>query len=163
MTLLGCQQLSRLPPYAYNIAKIRSVSVSRFINAPASAIFDLLADPRRHSELDGSTTVMKVKQAPIRLSQGATFSMDMKIHAPYFVKNTVSEFEENKVIAWHHFAQFVWRYELEEVPGGTRVTESFNYDRPWAFAIIWLGFPEKNRAAMVATLERINEIVTTAG
>jgi hypothetical protein len=137
--------------------------VSRVINAPASAIFDLLANPRRHSELDGSTTVMKVKQAPERLTKGATFSMDMKIHVPYFVKNTVCEFEEDKVIAWHHFAQFVWRYELEDVPGGTKVTETFNYDRPWAFTIIWMGFPEKNRRAMVATLERISEIVTTAG
>jgi len=43
------------------------------------------------------------------------------------------------------------------------VTESFNYDRPWAFAIIWMGFPEKNRQAIVATLERISHIVTTAG
>jgi hypothetical protein len=123
----------------------------------------LLADPRRHREFDGSSTVMKVRQAPKRLSKGATFSMDMKIHVPYFVKNTVSEFEENKVIAWHHFAQFVWRDDLEEVPGGTKVTESFNYDLPWAFAIIWLGWPERNRQAMVATLERISQIVTTAG
>jgi hypothetical protein len=123
----------------------------------------LLADPRRHLEFDGSSTVVKVKRAPQRLSKGATFSMDMKIHVPYFVKNTVSEFEENKVIAWHHFAQFVWRYDLEEVPNGTKVTESFNYDRPWAFVIIWLGWPERNRQAMVATLERIGRIVTTAG
>jgi hypothetical protein len=107
--------------------------------------------------------VVKVKQAPERLFKGATFSMDMKIGVPYFVKNTVSDFEENKVIAWHHFAQFVWRYDLEEVSGGTKVTESFNYDRPWAFAITWLGWPEKNRRAMVATLERISQIVTPAG
>jgi hypothetical protein len=163
MPLLGCRLLSRLLPYAQGIAKIRSVSASRVINAPASAIFALLANPRRHSEFDGSSTVVKVKQAPERLAKGATFSMDMKIHVPYFVKNTVSDFEENKVIAWHHFAQFVWRYDLEEVPGATRVTESFNYNRPWAFVIIWLGWPEKNRRAMVATLERISEILTTAG
>jgi hypothetical protein len=135
--------------------------VSRVINAPASAIFDLLANPRRHSELDGSTTVMKVKQAPERLSKGATFSMDMKIHVPYFVKNTICEFEEGKVIAWHHFAQFVWRYDLEEVPGGTKVTESFNYDKPWAFAIIAMGFPERNRSAMEGTLERLEAAVTS--
>jgi len=44
-------------------------------------------------------------------------------------RNRVVEFEENRRIAWHHFAQFVWRYELEEVEGGTMVTESFNYDK----------------------------------
>jgi len=40
-------------------------------------------------------------------------------------------------------AQFVWRYELEEVEGGTMVTESFNYDKPWAFVIIAMGFPRR--------------------
>jgi hypothetical protein len=55
----------------------------------------------------------------------------------------------------------VWRYDLEEVPGGTKVTESFDYDRPWAFAIILLGFPEKNRVSMERTLERLEAIVTS--
>lgn len=123
----------------------------------------MLADPRRHREFDGSSTLVNVKQAPERLSKGATFSMDMKIHVPYFVVNTVSDFEENRLIAWHHFAQFVWRYDLEDVPGGTKVTESFHFDRPWALPIIWLGWPERNRRAMIATLERISQIVTTAG
>jgi len=58
-------------------------------------------------------------------------------------RNRVVEFEENRRIAWHHFAQFVWRYELEEVEGGTMVTESFNYDKPWAFVIIAMGFPRR--------------------
>jgi uncharacterized protein YndB with AHSA1/START domain len=148
------------PAYAGDITKVRSVSVSRLINAPASTIFELLADPRRHHELDGSSSVINVRKAPVRLFLGAKFSMDMKIRVPYSVRNTVSAFEESRLISWHHFAQFVWRYDLEEVPDGTRVTESFNYDRPWAFVIIWLGWPERNRRAMEATLERINDIVT---
>jgi len=142
------------------VPKARRVCVTRVIPAPPRAIFDLLADPRQHARLDGSGTVRKVKKAPDRLSLGATFSMDMKIGVGYFTRNTVVAFEENKCIAWHHFAQFVWRYDLEEVPGGTKVTESFDYDRPWAFVIIWLGWPEKNRASMASTLERIASIVT---
>jgi uncharacterized protein YndB with AHSA1/START domain len=149
-----------LRPYASDITKVRSVSVSRAINAPASAIFELLADPRRHSEFDGSSSVVKVKRAPARLYLGATFSMDMKIRVGYVVRNTVVTFEESKCIAWHHFAKFTWRYDLEEVLDGTRVTESFNYDRPWAFIIIWLGWPERNRRAMQLTLERMNEFLT---
>lgn len=86
--------------------------------------------------------------------------MDMKIGVGYFTRNKVVAFEENRCIAWHHWAQFVWRYDLEEVPGGTKVTESFDFDRPWAFAIMWLGWPEKNRNAMELTLERIASIVT---
>ena len=139
----------------------RSISVSRLISAPASRIFDLLADPRQHVRLDGSGSVSSVKRAPERLSLGSTFSMHMKLGLGYVTRNRVIEFDENRRIAWHHFARFVWRYELEEVGGGTLVTESFNYERPWAFVIIAMGFPERNRSAMVATLERLEAAVTS--
>jgi uncharacterized protein YndB with AHSA1/START domain len=137
-----------------------SVSVSRLIHAPASRIFDLLADPRQHVLLDGSGSVSSVKRAPARLALGATFSMQMKMGIAYVTRNRVVVFEENRSIAWHHFALFVWRYDLEEVDGGTMVTESFNYDRPWAFAIIALGFPERNRRGMAQTLERLEVAVS---
>jgi len=138
----------------------RSISVSRTINAAPSLIFDLLADPRQHVLLDGSGSVTSVKSAPPRLSLGSTFSMHMKMGLGYVTRNRVVVFEENRSIAWHHFALFVWRYDLEAVDGGTMVTESFHYDRPWAFVIIALGFPERNRAAMEATLQRLEEVVT---
>jgi hypothetical protein len=85
----------------------------------------------------------------------------MKTGLGYVTRNRVVEFEENRRIAWHHFAMFVWRYELEEVEGGTKVTETFNYDKPWAFAIIAMGFPERNRSAMEGTLERLESVVTS--
>jgi hypothetical protein len=112
--------------------------------------------------LDGSGSVTSVKDAPERLALGSTFSMHMKMGLGYVTRNRVVEFEENRRIAWHHFALFVWRYDLEEVGGGTSVTESFNYDKPWAFAIIAMGFLERNRAAMEATLERLESIVTSS-
>jgi uncharacterized protein YndB with AHSA1/START domain len=143
------------------MGKVRSVSVSRIINASPAVIFDLLADPSQHPRLDGSNSVMSVRRAPERLSLGATFSMDMKVGLPYFTRNKVVVFDEFKSIAWHHFAQFVWRYDLEEVPGGTLVTESFNYDKPWAFTIIALGAPERNRKSMERTLERLEALVTS--
>ncbi len=87
--------------------------------------------------------------------------MHMKMGIGYVTHNRVVEFEENRRIAWHHFAQFVWCYDLEEVDAGTVVTETFNYDRPWAFVIIALGFPERNRVAMEATLRRLEAIVTS--
>jgi uncharacterized protein YndB with AHSA1/START domain len=138
----------------------RSISVSRVIAATPSRIFELLADPRQHVGLDGSGSVTSVKHAPERLALGSTFSMHMKMGLGYVTRNRVVEFQENRSIAWHHFALFVWRYELEEVDGATLVTESFNYDRPWAFVIIALGFPERNRASMAATLERLESIVS---
>ncbi len=142
------------------MASLRTISVTRFMAAPPATIFDLLADPRKHSLFDGSGTVTGVKDAPVRLALGSTFSMDMKMKLGYVTRNRVVVFEENRSIAWHHVARFIWRYDLEEVEGGTNVTESFDYNRPWGFAIEWFKFPDRNRVAMDATLERLESIVT---
>ena len=104
--------------------------VSRSIVVPAGAqeIFDLLADPRRHSEIDGSGSVKDAQvSAPERLSLGATFGMDMRIGVPYKITNTVVEFEEGRRIAWRHFGGHIWRYVLEPADGGTKVTEDFDW------------------------------------
>jgi len=110
-----------------NPAKI--VSHSIVVPAPAQEIFNLLADPRRHSEIDGSGSVKAAKiNAPERLSLGAKFGMDMKIGLPYKITNEVVEFEEGKQIGWRHFGGHVWRYILEPVDGGTKVTEQFDWN-----------------------------------
>lgn len=139
----------------------RSVSATRVVAASASAVFDLLADPRQHAAFDGSGSLQAIKEGPPRLSLGATFAMNMKIGVPYFTRNVVVDFVEDRTIAWHHFARCVWRYDLEDVPGGTRVTESFTYDSLARLAVIAMGFPERNRRAMEATLERLEALVTS--
>jgi uncharacterized protein YndB with AHSA1/START domain len=139
----------------------RIVSASRVINASPDKIFAVLADPSKHPLIDGSGMVVSSKSNPDRLSLGASFSMNMKLGAKYTTKNVVSEFEENHVIAWHHHAQFVWRYQLDPVEGGTKVTESFDYSKPWGVFLIPAGTPAKNQRAMEKTLERLDKLVTT--
>jgi len=51
------------------------VSVERVIAAPADRIFDLLADPARHHDIDGSGSVRDAKDGPARLELGAKFGM----------------------------------------------------------------------------------------
>lgn len=137
------------------------MSATRTIAAPAAEIFDLLADPRQHVRLDGSGSVTEVVAAPPRLSLGATFAMRMRIGASYATHNVVSVFEEHRAIGWHHFARFTWRYDLEEVAGGTRVTESFTYDNPLGLVIMALGWPARNQRSMERTLERLETAVTS--
>ncbi|HUY16334.1 MAG TPA: SRPBCC family protein [Acidimicrobiales bacterium] len=143
------------------MAPRRRVSATREVAAPASAVFALLADPRQHRAFDGSGSLHEVREGPERLFLGATFAMNMKIGVPYFTRNVVVDFVENKTIAWHHVVHCVWRYELEEVPGGTQITESFSYDNPAGLAVMAMGFPERNRRAMEATLERLEALVTS--
>jgi uncharacterized protein YndB with AHSA1/START domain len=138
----------------------RQVSVSRVINAPAQAIFDVLADPTKHSIIDGSGTLVGAKSNPPRLFLGAKFGMQMSFHAT--MRNKVVEFEEGKQIGWRHIGQHVWRYELEPVEGGTKVTETFDW-RP--SPVPWLleanKIPKKHPASMAKTLERLDAYVTT--
>jgi uncharacterized protein YndB with AHSA1/START domain len=147
----------------------RAVSVERVIPAEASAIFDILADPRRHAEIDGSGTVKDAIQGPERLELGSHFSMAMKLGIPYRIVNTVVEFEPNKRIAWRHFHGHIWRYELEELPSegkqdaGTRtlVRETFDWSKARTGNLLaWLGVPERHIGNMTRTLERLEQVVT---
>ena len=99
----------------------------RFVPADPQAIFDLLADPAQHATIDGSGSVRGTTDAPQRLSLGAKFGMKMRIVLPYSMTNTVVEFEEGRRIGWRHVGGHVWRYILEPVEGGTRVTEEFDW------------------------------------
>lgn len=134
------------------------ISVERVINAKPQEIFDLLADPNMHPVLDGSGTVKKAaSNNPERLSLGAKFGMDMRIGAPYKIRNKVVEFEEGKLIAWCHPARNIWRYQLEPTDGGTRVRESFDWSKarsPGLFLKV-SGFLKRNRAGMEKTLENL--------
>jgi hypothetical protein len=141
---------------------IRKVSASRVIPVPRQVIFDLIANPGRHAEFDGSGTVLGEVRGPDRLSLGATFAMSMKRGASYKTVNTVSTFDEGTAIAWHHPAHFIWRYDLADVEGGTLVTESFDYSKWWGLFIIPLGWPEQNRVAMEKTLVRIEELLSAS-
>ena len=143
-------------------AKNKIVSVERFIPAAPGLIFEILADPRQHSKIDGSGSVKAAKvSAPSRLSKGSKFTMDMKILIPYKMTNTVVEFEENRRIAWQHFGGHIWRYILEPVDGGTKVTEQFDYNGSKSVLMLKLrGSMASNEKSMVKTLENIEKHFT---
>jgi hypothetical protein len=105
----------------------KMVSVSQFVPATPQQIFELLATPKRHCEIDGSGTLRGELSGPTRLSLGAKFGMSMRLYVPYRITNTVVEFEEGKQIGWRHFGGHIWRYILAPVEGGTMVTEQFDY------------------------------------
>lgn len=131
----------------------------RIVAAPAADIFDLLASPARHAEFDGSGTVRGARgsRTPERLSLGATFGMQMRLGAPYAILNEVVEFEEERLIAWRHFAGHIWRYRLEPLgPASTRVSEEFD-PRPSRYprATRLLGWERRNQRAIEQTLANL--------
>jgi hypothetical protein len=144
-------------------------SVERVIPAPPEKIFELLANPDRHQEIDGSGSVKEPTAPSERLELGAKFGMNMKVGLPYKMESTVVAFDEGRCVAWqsrpagfgrHLGGGRIWRYDLEPVEGGTRVRESWDISQEVGASkwLVGLG-RKKTRESMTKTLERIEEIV----
>jgi uncharacterized protein YndB with AHSA1/START domain len=137
-------------------AKNRSASTT--IEAPASVIFAILADPRQHARIDGSGTVRDAVSGPDRLELGSEFGMAMKNGAPYKMKNKVVEHEPDRLIAWRHLGAHRWRYELAPTNGGgTLVTETWDLSRYPAPARVVLSavFGKGTQTAIEGTLVKL--------
>ncbi|MFM8381349.1 MAG: SRPBCC family protein [Actinomycetota bacterium] len=133
------------------------ISITKFVPAPPQAIFDLLADPRKHNLIDGSGSVQAARMdAPDRLSLGAKFGMDMKIGLKYRITNEVVEFDEPRQIGWRHMGGHIWRYIIEPTEGGSQVTEQFDWIQNKAPLMLKLmNAQSKNRKSIEATLDRL--------
>ena len=143
-------------------------TVERLIPSPPGPIFDLIADPSRHQDIDGSGTVREAKEGSRRLQLGDSFGMSMKLGVPYSMVSTVIEYDENRRLAWQTrppgifknvAAGRIWRYELEPIDGGTLVKESWDLSEEKGRSLVWRG-REKTRRNMEATLDRIEDLVT---
>ena len=125
--------------------KTTRVEVSRRIDAPAAAIFELLVSPRRHWEFDGSEMLRGAVDDCSISRVGETFTIKMhRLGRDYEMINHVVAYEANRLIAWEPSpgdvdtaggdpskigvpSGYRWGYEL--VPDGvgtTVVTEFFD-------------------------------------
>ena len=147
------------------------VTAERVIPAPADKIFDLLADPSRHQDIDGSGTVRDAKTGSERLALGSTFGMSMKNGLSYSTHNEVVEFDENRRIAWQTkpkaswaaklAAGRIWRYDLEPVDGGTLVRETWDISQEAPLSKPMAKLARNTTVKnMEKTLARIEELVT---
>ncbi len=138
-------------------------TVTRTINAPAATIFDLLSNPERHTEFDGSG-FLRAAVKPQRISAvGDTFRMDMEgphMGGEYQVDNHVTGFQPNTLIAWKTAPAgteppgWEWVYELK-ADGSERTDVTLTYD--WTHVtdkelLKKLGFPLVSEEAMESSL-----------
>ena len=131
------------------------VSRSATVDAPAAELFAIVADPRRHHELDGSGTVGDNVSGPALLSGGAKFGTKMKMFGvPYRITSTVTKFEPDRLIEWRHPFGHHWRWEFEPVdPTHTLVTETFDYRGSRGIRLF--GFDKRNATGIQATLDQL--------
>jgi hypothetical protein len=138
----------------------RSVEVA----APASELFAMAADPRRHSELDGSGTVRDNIKAPAELTEGSKFSTKMKMFGlPYRITSKVTALRPDELVEWRHPLGHRWRWEFESLsPTSTRVTEMFDYHDAGALKNTLkyyelMGFAKANALGIEATLAKLRD------
>lgn len=135
------------------------VSRRAVVDGPVHEIFALVADPHRHGEIDGSGTVRDTVSGPVRLTEGASFSVGMKqFGVPYRITSRVTEFAQDEVIEWRHPMGHRWRWQF--VPLGevrTQVTETFDYSGLGIRATMLdvFGFSRRNAAGIEATLRQM--------
>jgi hypothetical protein len=140
------------------------VSRSVEVAAPASELFAIVADPRRHHELDGSGTVVDNIRAPAELTAGSKFSTKMRmLGVPYRITSTVTALTPDALIEWRHPLGHRWRWEFEQVdPHRTRVTETFDYHDAGTVKNTLkyyerMGFVKANAKGIEATLLKLRD------
>ena len=150
------------------------VAVSRRIEADAGTIFGILADPARHTEIDGSEMLRGAKTGTVVSGVGDVFVLKMyleRLGGDYEMANEVVEYEKDRRITWeprrHDIDEpaggHLWGYEL--TPDGehaTVVTEIFDCAR-WAEEDKpFIDYGRNWIEAMTETLERLDEMATGA-
>jgi hypothetical protein len=166
----------------------KSIEVSRRIEAAAAPIFEILANPQRHMDFDGSDMLRgAVLDRPIA-GVGDTFTMKMhRLGDDYLMLNYVVEFEPDRRIFWEPApgdpsraedndpskvgipAGYRWGYIL--TPDGddaTVVTEVFDYGTVTeeirksllSDGGAWINGNNSVRESMTASLERLDKVIT---
>src|ERR1700721_3424148 len=166
----------------------KPVEVSRRIEAAAAPIFEILANPQRHKDFDGSDMLRgAVLNAPIR-EVGDTSTMKMnRLGDDYLMLNYVVEFDLDRRIFWEPApgdpsraegndpskvgipAGYRWGYSL--TPDGddaTFVTEVFDYGTVTEEVRqsllrdggAWINGNNSVLESMAASLERLEMIST---
>lgn len=118
-----------------------TLSATITIDAPADAIFALLADPGSHPTIDGTGWLREALDHRPVTGTGQVFRMAMyhERHPDknYTIANLVHEFEQSRLISWKPGQQnengdvevggWVWRYDLEPRGSGTEVTLTYDW------------------------------------
>lgn len=113
-----------------------SLTASRSIHASAADIFDLLTNPDRHAEFDGSGFVRSASKAQRITHVGDSFRMNMEgdhMGGEYQMDNHVSGLQHNTLVAWKPAPAgteppgWEWMYELKS-EGSDSTEVSLTYD-----------------------------------
>ena len=117
----------------------KKITVSRTIDAPAKDIFEVLTNPERHAEIDGSGQIVSDEKTDRITAVGQVFTMNMNAEhmgGDYQTDNHVTGYVENKLVAWQTAPAgtepkgWEWMWELEPLDAGdTNVTLTYDWSK----------------------------------
>lgn len=144
----------------------RRIARTVAVEAPAAELYAIIANPHRHHELDGSSTVRSTAIGPRRLSVGDRFRVDMRMKGlPYALTMVTTRAEEDRLVEWHHPGGHRWRWELEETtPGVTQVTECYDFrgqPAPLRRLLGLLGAHGRNDESIRGSLQKVHDRFAT--
>lgn len=113
-----------------------SITVTRTIDASTTDVFDVLSNPQRHAELDGSGFVVSDEKSDRITATGQVFRMNMTgdhMGGDYQTDNTVTGYDANHLLAWQTAPADVdppgWEWVWELQAQGSEATDvSLTYD-----------------------------------
>lgn len=114
----------------------KSITVQRTIDASTTAVFDVLSNPERHNEFDGSGFVLSDDHTDRITANGQVFRMNMQgdhMGGEYQTDNHVTGYDPNKLVSWKSAPadteppgwEWVWELTAE---GSDSTTVSLTYD-----------------------------------
>lgn len=141
------------------------IQVEQVVARGAPELFAVLADPKRHVEVDGSGMLRAdVGTRPIT-AVGDVFTMEM--HQPalgdYRTDNHVVELEPGRLVSWTTAregqtpAGVRWTWELQPVDAGhTRVVHTYDWSRVTDPAVLArVTFPRVSADALEQSVQRL--------
>lgn len=141
-------------------------TAERTIDAPAQDIFEILSNPERHPEIDGSGMVRSDYKTDRISGTGQMFTMNQfwdKMGGEYKTDNYVVGFDENKLLAWKTAPAgeeppgWQWVWELESTGSDeTRVSVTYDWSAVTDKEVLkHLHFPTVSKESLEDTLNRL--------
>jgi uncharacterized protein YndB with AHSA1/START domain len=148
-----------------------SITVSRTIDASTKQLFDVLSNPERHVELDGSGFVVSDEKTDRISGVGDVFRMNMTgphMGGDYQTDNTVTGFDPNHLVAWQTAPAdteppgWEWTWELAaDGSDSTEVTLTYDWSKVTDQALLdQVGFPLVSESQLEESLEKLAEAVS---